>query len=306
MISAVIQYADNKVSIHSAETEIVGKTFKEGFYEATTDSRGNMHITAQKLNELHTPYNSKETEVILKTVKNFFKKGIKERVNDLGFTHKLGILLYGKQGTSKTSLMNYVADLLVRKKKAVVLFCNNENTFSTAVNLASNIREIQDNPIIFIADESSVKNLLDGVDSVENSLFLAATNYLDKVPATIKDRPSRFKVVQELKGITDKNTMKLILMDISSKVAPNVFTEEEIEETVKVLQSVTLDELKHVILDKVTENYLPKQISRPTIGFKNEEEDEEDIHDILRDMKVRYIDDWEDDDEVEIKTDTNI
>lgn len=275
MINAVIKLKDKSVIFHSEQVETADLTLSEGFYESETDSKGNIHTKEKSLTELHKPYNSKETETILETVNRFFQKDIQEKVNKLGFVHKLGVLMHGIAGTGKTSLMSWIANDLIQNQKAIVFYCNNENTLGTAVGLAQKIRQIQDNPIIFIADEferyaqsaeSEMKNLLDGKDSVENSLFLASTNYIDKVPETLKERPSRFRLVVEVKGITDKNTMFEVTKEISDKVQPSLFTDQEIKDLYLDVSDITLDQIKHNCLDKITGTIVKKE-EKKVIGF---------------------------------------
>jgi ATP-dependent 26S proteasome regulatory subunit len=277
MISAVIKFDDNRVSIHSSTTKAVGTTFDKGFYIANFDGHGNLVIYEEFLQELHNPYRTKENENIIETVNGFFSEGIEEKVKSLGFIHKLGILTHGKQGTGKTSLLHFVAKKLLEEQNAIVLFCNSSSFLSGGIALAKMIREIQSNPIVFIADEferyakdaeSEMKNFLDGNTSINNMLFLAATNYIDKVPDTLKDRPSRFKIVQEIKGLTDKTIIKQIITDISNKIQPNLFTSYEIDEAIKDVDDITLDEIKHLCLNKITNSYIPKQVLRREIGFK--------------------------------------
>lgn len=285
MISAFIQFTDGKVSIHSSDIQQVDTKFAKGFYFASTDSNGNLHITKTKLEELHNPYRTEENELVINTVDNFFKQEIAQKVKQLGFIHKLGILLYGLQGRGKTSVLHFIAQKLVETQYAIVFMCYNEGTLATAIRLSAQIREIQDNPIVFVADEferyakdaeSEMKNFLDGNQSVNNSLFLAATNYLEKVPDTLKNRPSRFKVVQEIKGITDKNLMKVILGDISERINPGLFTSEEIEDIVKDIEDISMDELKHICLDKITNSYIPKK-KDAKIGFLAKSKETEQV-----------------------------
>lgn len=278
MINAIIKFQDNKIVIHSEPIVEIGKLFNPGFYIGTTSEKG-LSIIETTLPEIHIPYDTEETSLIINTTFAFLSPDIMKKVNLLNFTHKLGILLYGIAGTAKTSLMNFIANELVQNKNAIVFICNCSNSLITAIGVSKMIREIQDNPIFFICDEferfakdaeSEMKNFLDGVDSINNMLFLAATNYIEKVPKTLSERPSRFKIVQELKGITNKTLMTNILTDISNRLDPCLFTDGEISDKVKELESCTMDQLKHICLDKLTNTFIPKRYSN--IGFNKKEE----------------------------------
>lgn len=288
MINAVIEYKDTSVNIHSSEAEYVGTTFKEGFYSCYTDSYGKLFINRTKLDEVHVPFKSPENDLVLKTAEAFFQPEVRAKVNSLGFIHKLGILLHGKQGCGKTSILHHIASTFITHKKAIVFFCDSGNKLTSAIGLAAKIRSVQQNPIIFIADEferyaenneSSMKNILDGKDSIDNSLFLAATNYINKVPKTLSERPSRFKLVLEFYGIKDKMIMNDILYNMSNKIKPNLFTTSEIIDITRKLDDPTIDELKHICLDKLMDHYLPEVEGRK-IGFdvpaKKESESEDD------------------------------
>ncbi len=283
MISAVIRYDDNKVSIHSSKTKMVGTKFEKGFYKAYTDNDGHVRISYEIINEMNHLYDTEDNILIKNAVDGFFDDSIYDNVRKLKFTHKLGILLYGKQGTGKTSCLNYIANIVVEKYNGIVFICNDENHFNTAISLAKSIREIQKEPICFISDEferfaidaeSKIKNVTDGNESIDKSLFLCATNYINKVPETIKNRPSRFKVKIEMKGIKDKVLIKSILTDMSNKLKPNLFTPTEIDDLVSKKNEYTLDEIKHLALDKITGCYIPDNLINKPIGFNSNRTDD--------------------------------
>ena len=282
MIEAVIEFEDGNIITHNSNVREISKKFEKGFISCYFDSNGNIKIKRDEIPEDHKPFKSLETIQVLDSVRCFFKNDIRERVNKLGFLHKLGILLHGIQGTGKTSLMHFISNIMIEDQEAVCFLCNSRDNMVASISIAKEIRKIQSNPILFICDEferfassaeSEMKNFLDGKDSIDNMLFLAATNYIDNVPDTIKNRPSRFRVVVEIKGITDKVEMKRILMNNSTKIDPNVFTESEIDEIVKNTDSITLDQLKSKVLEKVS-NFKPVESKPRKIGFSKDKEDE--------------------------------
>lgn len=276
MISAVIYLTNDRVIIHDTPVEKVDTVFHKGFYE-TYKQNQEVVINRFSIPELHDPFDSEESKHIIKTVRNFFAEGAQERVNQLGFTHKLGILLHGIQGTGKTSLLNYIASFMVEECDAIVFIVNKVENLTTAIPIAKEIRKIQNNPIIFIGDEferyatnaeSEMKNFLDGVDSINNMMFLASTNYLDRIPKTLKEnRPSRFKIVQEIKGITNKESMFKALKRISDKATPSLFTDDEIRDIFKNVNSITLDQIKEICLSKVTDTFVAESTVESKIGF---------------------------------------
>lgn len=288
MIQSVTEYEDGKIATHTSKAIKTTNKFESGFYEASFNDNGSLSINKINLQEINEPYESKENLLITSTIDNFFREGIKDSVEKLGFIHKLGVLLYGKQGTGKTAIMNSTSKKMIDSKNAIVIFCNQYHTLEGGIALSKQIRLVQDNPILFIADEfdiyvrdseSNLKNLLDGKDSVSNSLFLASTNYIDRIPNSLKDRPSRFKLTLEITGISDKKIMKDILRKLSDKLSPKLFKETELDNIVKNISSITIDEIKQIALDKLTNTLLPK-IQKQTIGFKinnDVSEDDEEI-----------------------------
>ena len=284
MIEAVIEFEDGNLLTHDSNVKTVDIIFKSGYLSCALQNDGGVKIKREFIPEEHEPFSSKETSKVLEVVNSFFSENIREKVNALGFVHKIGILLYGKQGTGKTSLMHFIANQMIEKLNAVCFLCNSGKELMAAIGIAKEVRKIQPNPIIFICDEferfardaeSEMKNFLDGKDSIDNMLFLAATNYLEKVPKTIKDRPSRFRVVLEMKGISNPMNVADIIRKMSNKVTPSVFTEKEIKILSHQHCPSTLDEIKSVVLEKIS-NFVPPINTQNPIGFKSKPTNDDD------------------------------
>lgn len=203
----------------------------------------------------------------------FFLPEIKEKVNKLGYNHKAGILLYGKQGTGKTSMFKkYFLDA-VKKHNVLVFDIKYSRAPEVWWKFLQDIRVIQDNPIIVFFDEfeeyfigipleTEIKKMLDGTESIDNSLFFMTTNYIDKVPETIKDRPSRVKYKIEVSGIQDEKLISQFLKQSFDKVDMKIDFDKEVSK----MKGWTIDELKQWVLDKVMD-IEPEEKDNKKLGF---------------------------------------
>lgn len=113
--------------------------------------------------------------------------------------HKRGILLWGPPGSGKSCTIQLVMDDVVKRGGVVIRFTE-PSLFMTGMRA---FRDIQpETPAIVIMEdidsiinmycESHVLNILDGVNEVHKTVFLATTNYPHLLGGRIVNRPSRF------------------------------------------------------------------------------------------------------------------
>lgn len=203
----------------------------------------------------------------------FFNNDIQKHIRELGLYHKGGVLLYGKEGTGKTSILKYFYSKFIREKQALVFHIESPKYIESIWKFITGIREIQDNPIIVILDEMDIytdiqqtgllKTILDGNLSIHNCMFFGLTNEIEKIPAAIKNRPSRFKYNIEVEGVQSVEHIKLLIKGLLK----NSIEEDEINNLSEELKGETLDVIKHKCLDrimKITQN----KTNRIKLGFK--------------------------------------
>ncbi len=114
-------------------------------------------------------------------------------------TYKRGILLFGPPGSGKSCTIQLIMRDVVERNGIVIKF-GNPFFFIEGMRI---LRQIQpQTPVVVIMedidsllrqfDESEILNILDGINEVTKTVFLATTNYPELLGDRIVNRPSRF------------------------------------------------------------------------------------------------------------------
>jgi hypothetical protein len=245
MIKAVFYFEDNSVTIHQENTKEVETNFKPGLYKCNI-VQNKFLINMLEFKEVHKPFKSQNSYIIIDAINKFLLNENKEKCNELGYIYKLNTLIYGKQGVGKTALINYICDTLVKLDEFDQYCAKNE--------------------------ESMMKNLLDGNRSLDNTIIFGATNYIDRVPNTFKERPSRFRLTFQMEAIDDEVIVKGIINGIISKSKSSLMTEKEVSELAHKVMPCTIDEIKTAILDRIMNISLDMPETK-TVGFSKNDLD---------------------------------
>jgi DNA polymerase III delta prime subunit len=204
-------------------------------------------------------FNTGTFKTIMDKCSLFFSDKVTKGYQELKVQQKMGILLYGPPGTGKTSLATLLMESLVKQFNAVCLDCTLEGV-KVIQSAVSRIRRAQNNPIVIFIDEfdydcttreEEVLSYLDGTTSLDNSIFIGCTNYLEKIPNRIKERKSRIKHVFEVKALPRTVYQQYILgklpsidKDILDKF---IYLAEE--------NGLTIDQTKNALIDYRIDNY---------------------------------------------------
>ena len=148
----------------------------------------------------HLP--SPEITDILEDIDSFWNRvDVYKKYN---FIHKRGILMYGEPGCGKSGIIQLLSKLIM-DKNGIVINIKDEEDVESFTKFIPTFRKIEPNrPLVVILEDidsiagesrsqtSRLLNILDGVKQIENVVYIATTNYPEKLEERITNRPSRF------------------------------------------------------------------------------------------------------------------
>lgn len=187
------------------------------------------------------------SEQVLQEIEKFW--GLKEQFDSHGFIHKRGILLWGDPGSGKTATIQLLLKSIIEKGN-IALFAGNPHVTTNCLQMIRRI-EPERAMIVIMEDldamvyehgEAEYLAMLDGESQVSNVVFVATTNYPEKLDKRFIDRPSRF------------DTIKLIPMPGSEARKVYLATKDptlkgkELEKWVRLSDGFSVAHLKEMII----------------------------------------------------------
>lgn len=140
---------------------------------------------------------------VLNEIKNF--NSLRENFEKYKFAYKRGILLHGKPGSGKSCTIALVIKYYIEELNGVVFTINNGSDLDSFMEFVpETFRQIEsDRPLLVVIEdldglcysadlETRLLQILDGLDQFENVVYMATTNYIEKLKERIINRPSRF------------------------------------------------------------------------------------------------------------------
>lgn len=253
-----------------------------GYYHFTPPN-GQSPLTFQNLQLTNEPIVDLDTEAyqrVLKYTQAFFAPGTYERANRYNIPHFLGILMHGRPGTGKTTIIKRLVRELIGQGVTALEMDHNSypiNQFNIALTTIRNAEEeafeakltkkqlldgnytVPRRPLLLLleeveeaikTEEAAVKRFLDILQYHDNVAVLATTNYIDQIPPSFTDRPGRFAHVVEVGTFNAEQRRTYInhLLD-TMKVPKRDRARIDIEVIVEATEGQTADHISTILTD---------------------------------------------------------
>lgn len=170
-----------------------------GVYNISFDNNDGKPLFLRRDIKMDDIFDLKEavTETMLTEIKEFWSK--EETFKKMGFLHRRGYLLYGPQGTGKSSVVKQIM-IDVVNSGGLIFLCENPVFFNKAL---MTLRQAEpDRQLVCIYEDidaiikrygdDELLSILDGANMVDNVLNIATTNYPEVLDRRIIARPRRF------------------------------------------------------------------------------------------------------------------
>lgn len=187
------------------------------------------------------------SQSVIEEIEKFWT--LKEQFSARGFIHKRGILLWGDPGSGKTATIQLMIKQIV-KDGGLAIFAGHPPTTTACLQM---VRRIEPNRklIVIMEDfESMIREfgdseylaMLDGESQVGDVVYVATTNYPEKLDKRFIDRPSRFDTIKKI-GMPTAEARKFYL-----KHKEITLTEIELTKWVKLSKGMSIAHLKEMII----------------------------------------------------------
>jgi SpoVK/Ycf46/Vps4 family AAA+-type ATPase len=183
-----------------------GKTVKvlePGVYDIEESNQWGIYF--RKI-DVHThnliEFPDSRSQKVVREIEHFWerKEMFKDRGEKSSIMYKRGICLWGPPGSGKTCTVQLVVKDVIEKRGGLCVVFGHPKLFLNGMRVLRQIHPhtkivvlMEDlDSIIEQHDESEVLNILDGVNAFEDVVYLATTNYPERLGPRIINRPSRF------------------------------------------------------------------------------------------------------------------
>lgn len=196
------------------------------------------------------------TNAVLTEIDEFWKR--EDIYRKYRYLWKRGVLLWGPPGSGKTTTVQLISQNIV-KAGGISVYVSNPKHAAFGLRLMRKVEPkrpivvmLEDLDAIVHHHEAELLSLLDGELQIDNVVFVATTNYPEKLDKRIVNRPSRFDLVKKVPMPSDE-ARRVYLLNRESSLGENDITVDgstmkEIDHWVSLTEGFSVAHLKEVIL----------------------------------------------------------
>lgn len=248
-----------------------------------------LRFTPQKKKDRLISFSSGVVVDVIEKVDRFLSEDTVKGYKEMEVCHKLGMILYGPPGTGKTCTA-FLAMKKLREKYSAICLDITDVGINNGIQAVELIRKYQNNPVVLFVDEieSDIRRnisyylpYLDGNKSLDGTILMGCTNYIDRIEDRIKNRKSRIKHLFEVKSLPKEVYDEYITSKLPAGTAKSLIDKFSF---LAIEKNLTIDQLKNALIDyridKVKVKTAIEIASRNKDEGKyiiNEEEGEDDI-----------------------------
>jgi hypothetical protein len=243
------------------------------------------------LDELMILPDSRSSEVIA-DIQKFWT--LEDKFRSFGFLWKRGVMLWGPPGSGKTSTLQIISKNIV-DAGGISIYVSNPDLAAKGLKL---LRPVEPNrPIVIMLEdidaiideygEPELLALMDGELQIDNVVFVATTNYPERLDRRFVNRPSRFDIIKKI-GMPSPEARRVYLTAKNKRLVEN---KTEMERWVTESNGFSIAHLKELIISievfgqpleeaskrlRKMGDKLSSSTSEGTFGFINSDDPDED------------------------------
>jgi len=186
------------------------------------------------------------SDMVIAEIAKFWTK--EEHFRSRGFMWKRGFMIYGPPGSGKTSTVNIVCAHHIMTG-GVAVYLSSPSVDSAGLKILRKIEPTR--PLLIIIEDidavasshgdSDLLSLLDGETQIDNVVYIATTNYPERLDPRLVNRPSRFDIVAKI-GMPSAEARGVYLRSRSKQLS-----DKEIDEWVQATEEFSFAHLKELI-----------------------------------------------------------
>lgn len=143
------------------------------------------------------------SEEVINEIESFWTK--EEHFRRFGFLWKRGVLMWGPPGSGKTSTLQTISDRIINHG-GISIYVDRPNIAAKGLKMLRQVEKKR--PIVVMLEdidaiidsygESDLLAMMDGELQIDNVVFVATTNYPERLDKRFINRPSRFDIVKKI------------------------------------------------------------------------------------------------------------